>query len=96
MKKLNELDIRINKAEITSIQIGIEDSGFTYEVRGKLIAENGLTISTFDFETDSYNNSMKFEAPMSALGASRELFEKITPVILQKISGTFARLGDGK
>jgi len=95
MKKVNELNINITKAVISSITVELGDDGVVWRVNGKLLTKDGKEISTFNFSTDSYCDSRKIEVPISANVWARNMFEELTPVIYRKINGEFKSLSKG-
>lgn len=93
MKKVNELNIKINKAIITDIQVELKEENVVWTVRGKLITEQGMAISDFYFSNDSWmNKDKKISVPLEANSLGRKLFEAFTPEVLEKLGNMFTAL----
>ena len=94
MKKVNEFEIKINKAIITGISVELGDDGeATWNISGKLITDKGMAISNFSFSNQSWcDESKKIEIPVHANMLGRDLFITFTPVILEKLGNMFKAL----
>jgi hypothetical protein len=93
MKKINEINITINKAVITKVSIEIKESGVVFDVFGKLVTDKGIAISDFCFSSEAwYNKERQLDIPVSLHATAREVFEKLTPIVYTKINGVFASL----
>lgn len=96
MKKVNELNIKINKAIITKIEVDLSNGEPAWTVSGQLITSTGHNISSFYFSTSGWSEKNKIEAPVSVNYLGRSLFELFTPTVMEKIMGTFKSLPSGK
>lgn len=99
MSKINEINIKINKAIITDVSFKLnmdEEKPLTVNVSGELIASTGKVVSTFNFYSDGWLDEQKFEVPVSMHAIAQEVFEMLTPIIYEKINGTFKALPAGK
>lgn len=94
MVKVNELSIKINKAIVTkiSVELDLETQKPTWWVCGKLVTDQGMAISDFQFSNDSWNEKNKIQVPLAADGHARELFLVFSPVILEKLGNMFKSL----
>lgn len=95
MKKVNELNIKINKAVITKIMVELnpEKEEATWNVYGKLITDTGRSISDFGFSNDAwYNKDKEIQVPLAANFNGRALFEIFTPIVLEKLGSEFKKL----
>jgi len=94
MKKVNELEIKITKALITSISIDLDAQNNipNFTVSGQLITEQGQAISSFSFATNHWKEDSTINVPMTIHNPAREIFELLTPVIYEKINGVFPKL----
>ena len=96
MSKVNELNININKAVITSIDISLGNDGLEVEVNGSLLTKQGKRVSSFHFTTNHWNDEDKLQVPMDIHNPARKIFEILTPVIYSKIEGEFKALPSPK
>lgn len=96
MTKINELNINITKAVISSISVELGDEGAEWSVSGKLLTKENREISNFNFSSDSYSDDRKIKIPVSMDIWARNMFETLTPVIYEKINGQFKALPEGK
>lgn len=92
MSKINEINIKITKAIVTSIGIELDDEKPKYTVKGWLVTEHGQRISEFMFWTDCYADTYKLEVPVEIHQIAAELFRNMTPVIYKKINGMYKEL----
>ena len=92
MKRVNEIDIKITKAIVTSIGIELDDDQPRYTVKGWLVSEHGLRVSEFMFWSNSYGDTNKIEIPIEIHRYSAEIFKAMTPVIHKKINGMYKEL----
>lgn len=95
MKKVNELNIKINRAVITGISIDLDLDSKTpiWTITGKLLTDKGMPISDFTFGNRSWmNDDRKIEISLDANMCGRELFEVFTPVVLEKLGNMFKSL----
>jgi hypothetical protein len=95
-QKINEVDIRITRAEVTAVTIGLEDGVWKLSIAGNLISETGHVMTSFNYSSHSWNDEAKIEVPLAASGLGAKLFEMIEPIIIKKIQGHFNALTDGK
>lgn len=92
MRKINELNIKINKAIITQISIDLDEE-VVWNVSGKLITDKGMSISTFNFSNNSWvDDDKKLGVPLEANVLGRKLFEAFTPEVLEKLGNMFTAL----
>lgn len=98
MNKFNEINIKINRARITDIDINfpIEEDLPKIVVRGQLVTESGMDISGFTFLTDGWNEKTKFDAPASVHAPIRKIFDELLPIIYEKINGMVKQLSEGE
>lgn len=96
MKNINEVDIRINRAEVNEVSVKLINGQWHMEINGSLISETGQSVSNFSFDTNGWNQRQKFDFPLSALGISAELFKIAEPIVIKKIQGHFSSLGSGE
>jgi len=92
MSKINEIDIKITKAIVTSIGIELEEDQPKYTIKGWLVSENGLRVSEFMFWSNSYGDQNKIEIPVEIHRFSADIFRAMTPVIYKKINGLYKQL----
>lgn len=92
MSKINEIDIKITKAIVTSIGIELEEDTPKYTIKGWLVSEHGLRVSEFMFWSDSYSDTRKIEVPVTVHQLSAALFKAATPIVYKKINGLHAQL----
>lgn len=95
MPKVNELNININKALIKEIQLKLGNDGLNVLVKGVLLTKDNREVSDFIFGSDWYGDN-KFEVPFELNNPAREIFERLTPIIYEKINGKYMSLGSGK
>lgn len=96
LKNINQVDIKITRAEVTSVRIGLKDGEWQMTISGRLMSETGQEVTDFTYATESWNDVSKIDFPIEALGPARELIMIAEPVIIKKIQGHFRALGDGK
>lgn len=97
MKKVNELNITINKALITEINIRLSEDEVIWNVSGQLLTDKGLSISSFNFSNLSWlDNDKKLSVSLEANILGKRLFESFTPEVLKKLGSTFMALPEGK
>lgn len=93
MKKFNEINIKITKARITNIYITFDEASLpSVAVHGKLITETGLEISSFNFDTESWQPNKKFEIPANVHPLIRGIFDSLLPIMYEKINGMQKKL----
>lgn len=94
MKRINELNIKINRAVITrvSVELDFETNKPSWTISGKLVTQQGIAISDFCFSSDSWQDKNKIEVPSLADLSARGLFEIFTPVIMEKLGNMFKAL----
>jgi len=95
MKRINELNITINKALITEVHLSLEDEGLQIYVKGDLLTDSNKKVSEFSFSSQFYSSN-KIEVPMDIHPYAREIFERMTPVIYEKLGQSFKALPKGK
>lgn len=96
MKRINELNISIDRAEVTSISIGLVDREWQMTISGNLISSTGQEVTSFNYSTNTWSEKTKIEFPSSAMGLGAKLFEIAQPIIIKKIQGHFRALGAGE
>lgn len=91
MKKINELDININKAIITEVTLSLGDKGLSVAVTGGLYTSQLKKVSNFQFTTKQYSwdSENDIEVPVSINLPAKTIFEELTPVIYEKLNGIF-------
>lgn len=92
MSKINEIDIKITKAIVTSVGVELEGEEPKYTIKGWLVSEQGQRVSEFMFWSNSYGDTNKIEIPVEMHQISAELFKVVTPVIYKKINGLYKQL----
>jgi hypothetical protein len=96
-KKINELNILINKAIVTSISVTIQENGeVLWEVSGKLISNNGVEVSNFRYYSKSWDDKLKLKIPIEADMHGEALFKIFQQPIIEKINGVFKQLPKGE
>jgi len=90
-KQINELNININKAVITSVTLTLGEKGLNVVVSGSLMTNQGKSVSNFQFTTKEYSweQENNIDVPLSINLPAKEIFEQLTPVIYQKLNGVF-------
>lgn len=98
MNKVNEFEIKINKAIITRISVELgDDSEATWHISGKLITDKGMAISDFSFSNETWCNKERIiDIPVHANMLGRDLFITFTPIILEKLGNMFKALPSPK
>lgn len=96
MKKINEVDIKITRAEVRSVKVTLKDGNWEMSISGALISETGQEVTDFSYSTDSWLDKSKFDFPIEGLRPAGELFMLAEPIVIRKIQGHFNALGDGK
>jgi hypothetical protein len=99
MNKINELNIKINKAVITkvTIELDIETNEPTWTVQGALITSTNKKVSDFVFSSETwYSEDKRLKVPSYLHLPARDIFEAFTPVIYEKLGETFLALPQGK
>lgn len=94
--KVNELNINITKAVITSVTLRLGDEGLLVEVSGSLLTDQGKKISSFNFANNHWQDEMKFDLPFEINMPAKEIFKLLTPKVYAKINGEFRSLSSGK
>jgi len=96
MKKINELNININKAIVTEVTLSLEENGLSVNVIGGLFTDQGKKVSNFNFSTKKYSwdSDNDIEIPMSLNFPAKEIFETLTPIIYEKLNGAFQAIKD--
>ena len=91
MAKVNELNININKALITSVTLSLGEKGLSVNVSGSLMTAQGKSVSNFQFTTKEYSwdNENNIDVPLSINLPAKEIFEQLTPVVYEKLNGVF-------
>lgn len=91
MKKINELNININKAVITTVTLSLGEKGLGVNVSGSLMTSQGKVVSGFQFTTKQYSwdSENDIDVPLSINLPAKEIFEQLTPVIYEKLNGVF-------
>lgn len=92
MSKINEIEIKITKAIVTSIGIELEEEKPKYTVKGWLVSDHGVRISEFMFWSNSWSDANKIEVPIDIHQLSADIFRSMTPVIYKKINGIHKQL----
>lgn len=90
-KNINELNININKAIITSVNLSLGEKGLAVSVEGGLYTSQLKKVSNFQFTTKQYswNSENDIEVPVSINLPAKAIFEALTPVIYEKLNGVF-------
>lgn len=96
MTKINELNINITKAVITSISIELGDKEAEWSISGKLLTKENKEISNFSFGSEHYNDDRKIEIPVSMNVWARNMFEELAPVIKEKRQNWYFSFGSGQ
>mgnify|MGYP006943123781 CR=1 FL=1 len=99
MKKINELNINISTAVITSVTLSLGEEGLEVIVSGSLMTDSGQQVSNFQFNSKKYSweKESEIEVPLSLNFPAKEIFEKLTPVIYEKLNGKFMAIkGENK
>lgn len=96
MSNVNEVNIKINKAIITSIEITLKDGVAQWDVSGSLISTTGKEVSRFAYSSQHWEDDKKIEVPVEGNLYGRSLFEMFTPIIVRHINGDFKQLPAGK
>lgn len=93
MSKINELNININKAVITEINLELnEEKGLVVSVTGALLTKENRKISEFRYSSEAWNEDNKIEVPFDLNNPARTIFEHMTPVIYEKLGNAFKPL----
>lgn len=95
-EKINEIEVKITKAVITSVTVEIDKDEPVYTVSGNLLTEHGMKVSTFQFSNrDWYSEQSKISIPYLVHAWSAEIFKALNPVVRDKINGMFKQLPSG-
>lgn len=95
-QKINEVDIRITRADITSVSIGLKEGEWQLFISGNLVSETGQEVTSFSYSSEAWNDKTKIEVPMSVSGIGAALFQIVQPIIIEKIQGHFRSLESGE
>jgi hypothetical protein len=91
--KVNELNIKVTKAVITSVTFQMEEEkGLVVNVHGSMFTDKGLKVSEFNFYSDGWSEENKIVIPIDFHMKATDIFEKLTPIIYEKINGAFKSL----
>jgi hypothetical protein len=97
MSRINELEIKITKAIITKVEIELGSKGKPeLTVYGQLLTDKGKKISTFMYGSNAWETDNEIEFPLSLHLPAKEIFEKLTPIIYDKINGKFTMIEEEK
>jgi hypothetical protein len=96
MAKINEINIKINRAIVTKISIELDEEKPTWWITGALISESGKKISEFGMSNSHWDDSKNIEIPVEAQMLGRQLFEVFMPILRKQVDGEFKVLEDGK
>ncbi len=96
MKKINELDIRITRAEIAQITWSMRNDSHSWTISGHLLTESGRKVSDFTFSTSAWNEDMKIELPPTIDAHMRAIIETVTLPVLDKLNGLTEALPEGQ
>lgn len=93
MSKINELNINISKAIITDIELKLdEEKGLVVSVSGSLLTKENRPVSTFRYSSEAWSDENKIEVPFDLNNPARTIFERMTPVIYEKLGNAFKPL----
>jgi hypothetical protein len=95
-QKINEVDIRITRADITSVSIGLENGEWQLSISGNLVSETGQEVTSFSYSSNGWNDKTKIEVPIAIPGIGAALFQIVQPLIIEKIQGHFRSLEAGE
>ena len=96
---INEINITINKAVITSVTFKLNPEGeepLAVQVHGELLTDKNKRVTTFSYDSDGWSEEQKFKVPVYFHAIAKEVFKQLTPIIYEKINGTFKALPEGK
>lgn len=94
MSKVNEININIKKALMTSFDVELQDGGnVKLNVKGGLLTEQGKVVSDFWFSNSTWiSDDKKLEIPVKVHMLIGEIFKEMTPVIYQKLNDSYKAL----
>lgn len=98
MSNINELNININKAVVTTVTLKLGKEGLGVTVTGSLMTQDNREVSGFCFTTKQYSWDSENDiiVPPSLNLPAKEIFEMLTPVIYEKLNGAFPAIKAGK
>jgi hypothetical protein len=96
MRKVNEINININRAVVKSISIDLTEDKVIWSVLGALLTKEGKEISTFSMTNNHWDDSKNIEVPLEANVYAKELFKAFMPILYKQINGEFKSLPDVK
>lgn len=96
MSKINEINIRIDKALITNVELALGEHGLEVIVTGNLISDIGKKVTSFRYLSNHWEDEEKLKIPFEMNGLARQIFELLTPSIYERINGEFKALPAGK
>ncbi len=98
--KVNEINIKINKAIVTSVTFKLNtdnaEKPLAIQVYGELLTDKNKRVTTFSYDSDGWRDDDKFNVPVTFHAIAKEVFEQLTPIVYEKINGAFKALPEGK
>ena len=95
MKKINEIDIHIDKAVVTRISIELkENNKAEWIITASLITKNNKKLTEMHFGNFHWDLEKNSTIPLEADMHARELFKLMQPVIINEINGNMLSLPD--
>ena len=96
MPNVNEINIKIDKAIITSVTFKLNtdnaEEPLAVQVYGELLTDKNKKVTSFSYDSDGWSEDQKFEVPVTFHAIAKEVFQQLTPIIYEKINGTFKAL----
>jgi len=97
MKKINEVNIKIERAVITKINVELKENGKAeWMITASLLTKQGKKITEFSTGNYHWDEKEDCEIPVIADCLGRQLFETFMPIIIKKINGELMGLPEPK
>jgi len=96
---LEEIEINICKALITSVTIELKDYDkepfIELTVRGNLMTRQNKVVSEFWYSNNKWiSDEKKIEVPLNLTLLTKDFFTELTPIIYRKLNDTYKQLGE--
>lgn len=92
---MKKLDIKITKAQLVGYEVTLKDGKPAVGATIALMTEGGKTITTYHISTDAWNDSDKFDLPITAIGPIRDLADILEQVAVGHCMDSQLALGAG-